>query len=233
MLRDEDRPRPQHKHVRAEMTRQVGGETVHAKDGLFSRLEAEAAARNPAHPRPVVCLLDGERALWDRHREHFSGAVGILDLFHVLERLRAVAHCFHTEGSDGAEQYVEERLRGLLQGRVGDVIGGLRRRLSGGKLGGSKRKVVKSAVEYPTNNREHMRYDEYLAAGYPIGSGVAEGACRHLVKDRMEQAGMRWTVEGARAMLHVRALYLNDQWEEFQEYRIEQVQACLYRPVAA
>ena len=60
-----------------------------------------------------------------------------------------------------------------------------------------------------------MRYDEYLAAGYPIGSGVAEGACRHLVKDRMEQTGMRWTVEGAQAMLHVRALYLNDQWEEF------------------
>ena len=70
-------------------------------------------------------------------------------------------------------------------------------------------------MEYLENNREHMRYDEYLAAGYPIGSGVAEGACRHLVKDRMEQTGMRWTVAGAQAMLHVRALYLNDQWDEF------------------
>jgi hypothetical protein len=231
--RDGDRPRPQHKHVWAEMTRQVGDEVVHAKDSLFTLLEAEAAARNSGRPRPVICLMDGERALWDMQREHFSGAVGILDLFHVLERLWAVAHCSHAEGSGGAKRYVEERLRDLLQGRVGYVIAGLRRRLNGGRLSGPKRKVVKSAVEYLSNNRQHMRYDEYLAAGYPIGSGVAEGACRHLVKDRLEQTGMRWTVEGAQAMLHVRALYLNDQWEEFLEYRVEKEQARLYRSVAA
>jgi hypothetical protein len=128
---------------------------------------------------------------------------------------------------------VEERLRDLLQGRVGYVVAGRRRRLNGGKLSGPKRKVIKSAVEYLANNREHMRYDEYLAAGYPIGSGVAEGACRHLVKDRLEQTGMRWTVGGARAMLHVRALYLNGQWEKFLEYRIEQEQTRLYGSVAA
>jgi hypothetical protein len=236
VLRDEragDRPRPQHKHVWAEMTRQVGGETVNAKDRLFALLEAEAAARNSGHDRPVVCLLDGERALWDMQREHLSGAVGILDLFHVLERLWAVAHCFYTEGSDGAERYVEERLRDLLQGRVGYVIAGLRRRLNGGKLSGPKRKVIGSAVEYLANNKDHMRYDEYLAKGYPIGSGVAEGACRHLVKDRLEQTGMRWTVEGAQAMLHIRALYLNDQWGEFLEYRVKREQTRLYGSVAA
>jgi hypothetical protein len=236
VLRDEragERPEPQYKHVWAEMTRQVGDETINAKDGLFARLEAESAARDPDHSRPVVCLLDGERALWEMQREHFAGAVGILDLFHVLERLWAVAHCPHAEGSDGARQYVEERLRDLLQGRVGYVLAGLRRRLNGGKLSGPKRTVVKSAVEYLANNKGHMRYDEYLAAGYPIGSGVAEGACRHLVKGRMEQTGMRWTVEGAQAMLHVRALYLNGQWEEFLEYRIEQEQTRLYRSVAA
>ncbi len=236
VLRDEKagkRPEPQHKHVWAEMTRQVGAVPVNAKEGLFSRLKAESAARNKGHDRPVICLMDGERALWDMQREHFSGAVGILDLFHVLERLWAVAHCFHAEGSDGAKQHVEERLRDLLQGRVGYVIAGLRRRLNGGKLSGPKRKVIKSAVEYLANNREHMRYDEYLAAGYPIGSGVAEGACRHLVKDRLEQTGMRWTVEGAQAMLHVRALYLNDQWEDFIEFRAECEQTRLYRPVAA
>ncbi|MDB5349288.1 MAG: hypothetical protein JWN86_535 [Planctomycetota bacterium] len=227
------RPEPQHKHVWAEMTREVDAKAVNAKDALFSRLETELAARNSGHDRPVICLMDGERALWDMQREHFSGAVGILDLFHVLERLWAVAHCFHKEGSDPARQYVEERLRDLLQGRVGYVIAGLRRRLSGEKLGGPKRKVVRSAVEYLANNREHMRYDEYLAAGYPIGSGVAEGACRHLVKDRPEQTGMRWTVEGAQAMLHVRALYLNDQWEDFIEFRAEREQTRLYRTVAA
>lgn len=236
VLRDErsgGRPEPQHKHVWAEMTRQVGDEMVNGKEALFAHLEFEATGRNSGHDRPVICLMDGERALWDMQREYFADAVGILDLFHVLERLWAVAHCFHKEGSDGAEQYVEERLRDLLQGRAGYVIAGLRRRLNGDKLSGPKRKVVKSAVEYLANNRDHMRYDEYLAAGYPIGSGVAEGACRHLVKDRMEQTGMRWTVEGAQAMLHVRALYLNDQWGEFLEYRIEQEQTRLYGSVAA
>ena len=116
---------------------------------------------------------------------------------------------------------------------VGYVISGLKRRLRAEKLGGRRRKVIRSAVEYLANNKDHLRYDEYLAAGYPIGSGVAEGACRHLVKDRMEQTGMRWTVEGAQAMLHTRALYLNGQWEEFLEYRIEQEQTRLYGSVAA
>ncbi len=181
----------------------------------------------------MICLIDGERALWDAQAVYFPEAVGVLDLFHVLERLWAVAHCFHKEGSDGAKEFVEQRLRDLLQGRVGYVISGLRRRLKAEQLSGPRRKVVRSAVEYLENNKAHLRYDEYLAAGYPIGSGVAEGACRHLVKDRMEQTGMRWTMEGAQAMLHVRALYLNDQWEEFLEHRVEQEQTRLYgRPAA-
>jgi hypothetical protein len=237
VLRDKrakERPEPQHKHVWAEMSREVEGQPpVTAKEGLFCHLTDELEARNLGHDRPVVCLMDGERALWDARAVYFPEATGILDLFHVLERLWAVAHCFHKEGSDEAKGFVEQRLRDLLQGRVGYVIGGLRRRLRAGKLSGPRKKVVRSAVEYLANNREHMRYDEYLAAGYPIGSGVAEGACRHLVKDRMEQTGMRWTVEGAQAMLHVRALYLNDQWEEFHEHRVEREQARLYQRDAA
>ena len=151
----------------------------------------------------------------------------------MLERLWAVAHCFHKEGSAAAGAFVEHRLRDLLQGRVGYVIAGLKRRLRRGELKGERRRVVRSAVEYLENNREHMRYDEYLAAGYPIGSGVAEGACRHLVKDRLEQTGMRWTVDGARSMLQVRALYLNGQWEEFLDLRIEREQTRLYGKLAA
>ncbi len=78
-----------------------------------------------------------------------------------------------------------------------------------------------------------MKYDEYLAAGYPIGSGVAEGACRHLVKDRMEGTGMRWTVAGAQAMLHLRAVYLNGHWDELIEYHAETEQESLYGKAAA
>jgi hypothetical protein len=236
VLRDEraeGRPGPQHKHVWAEMTREIGGIEVPAKESLFCQLYTESMLRNLGQDRPVICLLDGERALWEAQRVYFPEAVGILDLFHVLERLWAVAHCFHKEGSDGANQFVEDRLRDLLQGRVSSVIRGLKYRLRAEELSGSRRQVVRSAVEYLENNREHMRYGEYLAAGYPIGSGVAEGACRHLVKDRMEQTGMRWTIEGAQAMLHVRALYLNGQWEGFLAFRVEQEQARLYHRDAA
>jgi hypothetical protein len=232
--RSKDRPKPQHKHVRAEMIREVEGQPpVTAKDGLFCQLFDELAVRNLGQDRPVVCVMDGERSLWDAQEVYFPEAIGVLDLFHVLERVWGVAHCFHKEGSDEAEQYVEERLRDFLEGRVGSVIEEFRRCLTRERLRGTKRKVVKSAIEYLENNREHMRYDEYLAAGYPIGSGVAEGACRHLVKDRLEQTGMRWTVPGAQAMLHVRAMYLNDQWEDYLEFRVEQEQNRLYQRDAA
>jgi hypothetical protein len=232
--RAKDRPEPQHKHVWAEMIREIEGQPpVTAKDGLFCQLFDELTVRNLGLDRPVVCLMDGERSLWDAQQAYFPEAVGVLDLFHVLERVWGVAHCFHTEGSDEAEQYVEERLRELLEGQVGSVIEGFRQRMTQERLRGPKRQVVKSAIEYLENNREHLKYDEYLAAGYPIGSGVAEGACRHLVKDRLEQTGMRWTVGGAQAMLHVRALYLNDQWDDFLEFRVEQEQTKLYQRNAA
>jgi hypothetical protein len=228
-----DRPAPQHKHVWAEMSRDVDGFPLTAKEGLFCQLCDELTARNLGRDRPVVCLMDGERALWEAQRVYFPEAVGVLDLFHVMERLWGVAHCLHKEGSVEAEKFVEERLGGLLRGRVGSVIGGFRQRLTKGEFSGSRRRVIESAVEYFENNREHMKYDEYLAAGYPIGSGVAEGACRHLVKDRMEQTGMRWTVEGAQAMLHLRALHINDEWDEFVAFRIEREQDRLYVEVAA
>jgi len=132
VLRDKkskQRPRPQHKHVWAELTREFEGEPpVTAKEGLFCHLTDELTARNLEHDRPVICLMDGERALWDAQAVYFPEAVGVLDLFHVLERLWAVAHCFHKEGSDESKQCVEQRLRDLLQGRVGYVISGLRRR---------------------------------------------------------------------------------------------------------
>jgi hypothetical protein len=73
-----------------------------------------------------------------------------------------------------------------------------------------------------------MRYDVYLAAGYPIASGVIEGACRHMVKDRMERSGMRWTLESAQAMLDVRSTYINGDWDTFMKYRIEKETQRLY-----
>ena len=73
-----------------------------------------------------------------------------------------------------------------------------------------------------------MKYDEYLRKGYPIASGVIEGACRSYVKDRMERSGMRWTREGAQSMLDVRSEYVNGNWQEFQAFRMEEEADRLY-----
>jgi hypothetical protein len=231
--RTADRPTPQHKRVWAEMTRVLQGESCAGRQRLFVEMAIDCYQRDPQRKKILVCLMDGEPALWEVQRAWLPRPVGILDLFHVLERLWEVAHVFHPEGSREADQFVERHLRLLLKGRVGHVIGRFQRLCDEHALGGSRRRVVSAAIRYYKNNRQHMRYDEYLAAGYPIGSGVAEGTCRHVVKDRLEQTGMRWTVNGAQAMLHLRIVYLNGDWNEFVNYRIENEQAALYRRSAA
>ena len=116
-----------------------------------------------------------------------------------MERLWKVAWCFFNERTQKhkAHQWVEERLKRLLEGKVDAVIRGMRYQATQRGLKGQERKTVRGAAEYFERNRDRMKYDEYLAAGYPIGSGVVEGACRHLVKDRMERTGMRWLPSGA------------------------------------
>lgn len=228
------RPVPKHKHVWAEMTRELDdGVPAQGKDLLFCWALDEVERRRIDSQPTLVCLMDGERALWSAAEVYFPEAVGILDIYHVLERLWTAAHCFHSEGSVEAEQFVSVRFRDLLLGRVGQVINELRRRQGQEGLSAARRRTLAAVVEYLENNRSHMKYDEYLAAGYPIGSGAAEGACRHLVKDRLERTGMHWTVAGAQAMLQVRATCLNGQWSEFLEFRIEREQERLYGRRAA
>jgi hypothetical protein len=228
-----DRPVPQHKQVWAEMTRVAEGEACTGRERLFVEMAVAAHERDPTHRKPLVCLMDGEVGLWEMQRQWLPRAIGILDLFHVLERLWQAAHCFHPEQSPEAERFVTRRLRQLLEGQVNRVISGLRRLLKQRDFLGQKRRTLQAVIRYYANNRRHMRYDEYLAAGYPIGSGVAEGACRHLVKDRMELTGMRWTVNGAQAMLHLRAIYLNGDWDDYMNYYIQTEQDTLYGRAAA
>ena len=199
---------------------------------LFAHLAAQRQRRDPSAQKPTVCLFDGEPALWDEWLVWLGDTIGILDIFHVLERLWDAAYCFHAEASREAEAFVTARLRMLLEGKVAGVISGLRQMGTKHGLKGSKARSLAVVANYLENNQDFMRYDEYLAAGYPIGSGVAEGACRHLVKDRLEQTGMRWTVEGAQAILQLRATYLNGDWEAFCAYRIGEEQRRLYQAPA-
>jgi hypothetical protein len=199
-------------------------------EAVFVWLLGELCRRNPGGAKEVVYLSDGQESLWEAQQQYLGGrcAVGILDLLHVTPRLWQAAHVFHAEKSAAAEAFVRERLLRVLRGQVAGVIHGLR--VLGGRqrLTAARRKALRAVCNYLEKNRPRMRYDEYLAAGYPIASGVIEGACRHLVKDRMERAGMHWTIPGARAMLEVRSVYVSGQWEEYQAYRITQETQRLY-----
>ena len=226
--RQSGRPVPQNKLLRAELTRRIEGIELNGKDEVFAWFAEQLALRNADGRKPVVCVMDGEAALWRRLAQQVGPVVGILDLFHVMEHLWKAAHCFHPEGSREAEEFVTQRLRKLLLGQVGRVIGGLRQMGTKQELRGPAKKTLKQVIGYFQNNRKLMQYDEYLAAGYPIGSGVAEGACRHLVKDRMEGTGMHWRIMGAQAMLDLRAVHLNDEWDQFHASRIEQERDRLY-----
>jgi len=228
----EARPRPTNKRVWAEMTKIREGAVANGRLGLFIRLALEAHRRDPDHQKKLICVMDGETALWAEKEEWLARAIGILDIYHVTERLWKVAYCFHGEGSRQAEQFVDHYLEMILDGKSSCVCARFRRLLSDHDLKGKKRKTVLDVIGYFHNHRSRMRYHEYLAAGYPIGSGVAEGCCRHLVKDRMERSGMRWEIEGAHPMVQLRAIYLNDQWNEFVEFRIENEQARLYGQAA-
>jgi hypothetical protein len=217
------RPRPTHKRVRADLL--VG------KVALFLWLADEVIRRRPKGSEPLVFLSDGERALHDRQGEFLpEDAICILDLFHVMERLWKAAWCFFDEATQKreAQKWVEKYLRMLLEGKVRYVISGLNQMKTKRGLKGARRKTIEEVAGYLQRNRDRMEYDEYLAKGYPIGSGVVEGACRHLVKDRLERTGMRWRPEGAQSMLDLRATYLNEEWVPFWAYHIEQEDERLY-----
>jgi len=225
--RRQDRPEPRHKRLRAELTRPIDGEEVRGKELTFRWLAQEVAQRRQPG-QPLVCLSDGDAALHRMQENHLPGADCVLDLYHAMERLWDAAHCFHPEGSQEATDFVEQRLQRILEGKVGRVIGGLSQMATKHQLRGSRLAQLNTVVGYLSNNRAYMKYDEYLAKGYPIGSGVAEGACRHLVKDRMEGTGMRWRVSGAQAMLHLRGVWLNDDWDAFQHRRAQEEQRLLH-----
>jgi hypothetical protein len=219
------RPKPQNKHVWANLTRREAAGETSSIDLVFKAILNEVVERNRRDGewvRPMVCLNDGQEALWDARDAYLPASViDVLDFLHVTPRLWKAAHVFHREGSAAAEAFVRDRCLRLLQGGVGGVIRGLREMATKHGVTGAKKKTIAQICGYFEKNRERMRYDEYLAQGYPIASGVIEGACRHLVRDRMERAGMHWTPTGAQAMLDVRSMHVDGEWESYQTYRIQ------------
>lgn len=223
------RPQPCCKRVWASLPQGEGKE--HSRiDMVFDWLLGEYVLRNPDSRRPTVYLCDGQETLWQACHEYLpdNNATEILDLLHVTPRLWQAAKLFLGEKGPQVVPFVRQRLTQVLQGQVATVVRGLRRLATKQKLSAAKRKVLRRICRYLHKNRQRMRYDEYLSKGYPIASGVIEGACRHVIKDRLERAGMHWTVAGAQAMLDVRSVSVSGQWQAFQQHRIERATARLY-----
>ena len=95
-------------------------------------------------------------------------------------------------------------------------------------VSGERKEQLRKVMTYLENGKTHMRYDIYLKKGYPIGSGVVEGACKNLVRDRMEQCGMRWTIAGAEAVLKMRSIQINGMTTDYWRYHIAQEKQRLY-----
>jgi hypothetical protein len=229
------RPRPGGKRLMARFTRlnPQDGMLIPGPYPVMSWQCEQARRRDPSGQRPLLRLLDGQLSLRDASdvfldQSQWDRLADILDIIHVAGRVWKAAHLLYTPNSRQAEQFVRERLLRILRGEAASVVRGLRRMAGRRRLMGQKKKDLTTICNYLENNLDRMHYDEYLAAGYPIATGVIEGACRHLVKDRMERSGMRWTPDGAQAMLHVRAVSLNGQWKEYQQYRIAKEQQRLY-----
>ena len=225
----EPRPSPCHKRVWASLPEE-GPKPRSSIARVFDWVWWEFAQRNSRLTRPTVCLCDGQEALWEACAEAVldEDRIEILDLLHVTPRLWAAAALLYGAKSKEVVPFVRQRVTQVLEGKVASVIRALRRLAKERKLPSVKKKALARICSYLHKNRERMRYDEYLRQGYPIASGVIEGACRHLVKDRMERAGMHWTLSGAQAMLDLRSVWIGGSWQEFQQYRMEQETERLY-----
>lgn len=208
------------KHPKPE-NRRLWASLHKSKDDMMAEIVEEMNRRDPLHAKQVVCVMDGERALRKRAnaiiKKKFPTMVMVLDIIHVLDYLWDAAYAFYDEGTFEAKDWVKTRLLFILQGRVSYVAAGIRQSATKKGVSNAKRAAVDRTCNYFLSNVDRMRYDQYLAKGLPIASGAVEGACGHLVKDRMERTGALWNVDGhgAEAVLKIRAL---DKSGDFARY---------------
>ena len=214
------RPQPEDKRVWASLEQ--------PPEEVIRQAFEEAHRRDPKHTKQWVGLVDGEPTqlglLMVAAEDYGVDLVIILDLIHVLEYLWRAAWALHCEGDPKAEVWVSAHLEEILRGHSSQVAAGLRRSATLRALSAKQRAPLDKCADYLLKYREFLHYDQYLAAGYPIATGVIEGACRHLVKDRMELTGARWSLPGAEAVLRLRSLRSSGDFDQYWEFHLKQEQ---------
>ncbi len=186
----------------------------------------EAERRDPHHVRTWVALVDGNNHQINRiqaeARARGAPVTIICDFVHVLEYLWKAAWSFHKEGDPAAETWVRRHATAILRGRARTVAGTIRRQATNAGLDPTARAGADSAAKYLTNKAPYLDYPTALSNGWPIATGVIEGACRHLVKDRMDITGARWGLPGAEAILKLRAITANGDFDAYWRFHLAQ-----------
>jgi hypothetical protein len=224
-IRDEsakpERPRPREKRVWASVEK-------HFRTVIREAFE-EAQRRDPQHRRRWVALVDGDRgqirAVKAEAQRIGAKVTIIVDIVHVLEYLWLAARALFGGSTAQAESWVGDRLMSLLTGRRGGEVARTIREWASrreDKLNEVARRAIEKACTYLANRSRTrlMRYRDALRDGLPIATGVIEGACRYLVKDRMDRTGARWSLEGAEAVLRLRALRASKDFDEYWEFHL-------------
>jgi len=215
-----DRPsKPQNKHLWA---------TLDGKDTALNRLAEQVRFRLGSHIQYKIALCDGCEALQTRIAKHFPGFTQILDFIHANEYLWDVANALFGETNDQRFAWMRSHTLQLLSGQTSQLIAEFRSLATQPKISKRKRIQLLKTANYFERNLPFMDYPTYLSNGWPIASGVIEGACRHFVKDRCELSGMRWLQSGAENLLRLRAVAENNDWDNYHAYRKQQRHQRLY-----
>lgn len=185
----------------------------------WARAEASKRGFGPDTTKTVQIVLDGAKGLKDNLEPLFPRAIFTVDVCHVVEKLWDLGHCFHKEGSEELKAQVTEWKELVYAGRAGELVGRLKKLLKEVATNGpgtkSKRKTLASVIGYVEPRLAMMRYAEWREQDLVIATGQVEGAVRHVVGERLDCAGMRWIPGRAEALLHLRCIELNGDWEAF------------------
>lgn len=217
--KDAPRAAPQHKHVWA---------TLEGKDMALARLATQVSRRQGAHISHKVALCDGCEALQSRLADQFLDFNQVLDFIHADEYLWDVANSLLGETDPQRTEWMITHTHQMLSGQTEQLIADFRQLAQSPQTTSSQKEQLLKTANYFERNLPYMDYPTYLAHGWPIASGVIEGACRHFVKDRCELSGMRWTQAGAENLLRLRAVAENDDWDAYHDFRRRQRHARLY-----
>ena len=192
---------------------------------VISAVFDEADRRDPNHRFTRIALVDGNNHQIDRiNTEAAARGINvtiIIDLIHVLEYLWKAAWCFHGEADPTAETWVKDNATAILDGNARTVAATIRRRATRNRLTKPQRAAADTCADYLTAKAPYLNYPQALQSGWPIATGVIEGACRHLVKDRLDITGARWGLSGAEAILKLRALRSNGDFDTYWRYHLQ------------